>query len=233
MAGTTTSTVQQTRQQLDELDALLQKMLASPSPPPSETPTRPTARTPPPVSKPQSGGAGTASHKPAADPRLTGASFVTTSVAMPGGASAGEPPAEKNTNSAPPTEPWTIDLNPRAGSSVLGSRSVLSSKSEPATAASTTLPELPPTPIGLKITVEPPAESATVPANSAGDRSGMTTPSVTEQFLRSTSRLRLNARQFVRWWATQSRLDLLGYGGLAMTAASFVWGVVEWFRWTR
>src|SRR5262249_56469239 len=140
-----------------------------------------------PVDNPPRGGGGRASQNPAAARGLPGASFVPTPVGMPGGALAGSPPAGKNTTSAPPTEPWTIDLNPRAGSSVLGSRSVLSSKSEPANSASTTLPELPPAPIGLKITVEPPAESATVPVFTAGDRNGMPTPSLPEQFLHSTS----------------------------------------------
>jgi hypothetical protein len=103
----------------------------------------------------------------------------------------------------------------------------LSSKSEPPPAASTELPDLPPVPIGLRITVEPPAQAAAVPTFPS------TTPSVTDQLLRSTSNLRLSARRMAHWWATQTRLDLLGYSGLAMTAASFVWGVIEWCRWPR
>lgn len=193
MAGPTGSAAAQTRQQLDELDALLQKMLALPVHPAEDAPAPPKVPRPAAVRLPAAA---------APDPRLTGASFVTTS------ASASAPAAVDKSS-------WSIDLNPRQGSSVLGPRGAAANPG-----ATPPLPELPAEPIALKITVEPPppTEMAVTPSVAVGP------------MLRSAA---VSRRWLGRWWASPARQDLLGYCGLAMFAISLVWGAIEWCRWTR
>lgn len=105
-----------TRQQLDELDALLQKMLDPPARP-AEPTHRPTYVTE---------GGGTAPPKAPQFPPAAVAYGV-----PPAPAFAAETPAQvvPVQSAAPPN--WNIDLNPRGGSSVLGGRSPLAEKLAP------------------------------------------------------------------------------------------------------
>lgn len=89
-----------TRQQLDELDSLLQKMLDGPSKPldPPAAPVFPSGRV-------------------AEVPRVA-----------PTPAPVAEVPKPLKSEPAVPTPAWNIDLNPKSGSSVLGERSPLAER---------------------------------------------------------------------------------------------------------
>jgi hypothetical protein len=118
----TTTPRDATRQQLDELDALLQKMLALPvaaAEPPA----------PPPPAPPKFPPAAVAYGLPPA------ADFAANSAAPAGPAN----PA--------PKKGWAIDLNPRESSSVLGERSPLAGAEGPAAKPALSLTSLP-SPIG-------------------------------------------------------------------------------------
>jgi hypothetical protein len=105
-----------TRQQLDELDALLQKMLDQPGKP-TESVTRPIYTT-------EGGG-----NAPPIAPQ-----FPPAAVAYgvpPAVAFAAETPVQTVPAQKPIPSNWNIDLNPRGGSSVLGERSPLAEKLAP------------------------------------------------------------------------------------------------------
>src|SRR5437762_981711 len=120
-----------TRQQLDELDALLQRMLALPlnpaeepaPPPPAGQPVNyrtpvpePTAYRPPPAPAPGTNGW----RSPAL---MFTADSMTMTPPPPAPPSPAPPPMSRP---APPPDAdnaWTIDLNPKKGSSILGARS--------------------------------------------------------------------------------------------------------------
>jgi hypothetical protein len=101
-----------TRQQLDELDALMQKML--------DQPGKPAGPTAPPQ------GGGIAPPKAPLFPAADVAYGVPPAVAF-----AAETPAHAIPAQKPIPSNWNIDLNPRGGSSVLGERSPLAEKLAP------------------------------------------------------------------------------------------------------
>jgi hypothetical protein len=105
-----------TRQQLDELDALLQKMLDQPG-----KPAEPVAR---PIYATEGGG----------NPPPKAPHFPPASVAYgvpPAVAFAAETPRQAVPVQKAVPSNWNIDLNPRGGSSVLGERSPLAEKLAP------------------------------------------------------------------------------------------------------
>lgn len=105
-----------TRQQLDELDALLQKMLDQPGRP-ADPASRPIYTTE---------GGGNAPPKAPQFPPATVAYGVPPAVAF-----AAETPVQTVPAQKPIPSNWNIDLNPRGGSSVLGERSPLAEKLAP------------------------------------------------------------------------------------------------------
>ncbi len=105
-----------TRKQLDELDALLQKMLDQPGKP-AEPSARPAYATE---------GGGNAPPKSPHFPPATVAYGV-----PPAAAFAAETPLQSIPMQKPTPSNWNIDLNPRGGSSVLGERSPLAEKLAP------------------------------------------------------------------------------------------------------
>lgn len=175
-----------TRQQLDELDALLQKMLDQPGKP-ADPAARPSYNT-------QGGGNST----PAA-------------TEYPPAVAYGLPPtaafsAETPTNAAAAVKPmpanWSIDLNPRDGSSVLGERSPLAEKLAPF------LDGYAPTSATLQ--VSPVAGEAVQTVRHQPPARHLNYGGVT---------------------ALPSVRDFLGYAGLAMLAASLTWLMLIWTGW--
>jgi hypothetical protein len=195
-----------TRQQLDELDALLQKMLGPPSA--VEPPVvRPEPR--PPVSSPPS--------PPVAFGLPPGAAFD---------ASSATPVAPPSPPAAVPSN-WSIDLNPRDGSSVLRGQKP----------QAVTRPEPPAPPSMLSVTPIPPPTVTPQPFTSAG--------TVTVECEHVPLLLRplacfsdgcdamLHAFGPIgRAFTTPSGRTFVGYVGLAMLAASGLSCAMAWAGWT-
>jgi hypothetical protein len=244
-----------TRQQLDELDALLQRMLALPLNPAEEPPPPPAGqpvnyRTP--VPEP-------AAYRPAPAPapgtngwRSPALMFTADSMNMAPPPPA-PPPPPPMPRPAPPPEwenAWAIDLNPKKGSSILGARSPAAT---PPTAEPAPVAEPPAAPANLRLTDVPvpeepmPAPRALIPA-----------PVAAAVLPPAPARLRAAAQQqsstplllgplvalnnvfdgimgltgpLGRFWCGRVGRNLLGTGGLLLLAASVAWGVLDWNDW--
>lgn len=187
-----------TRQQLDELDALLQKMLDQPGKPADQVP-RPAYATE---------GGGTAPPKAPQFPPATVAYGVPPAVAFAAETPMQAMPAQK---SIPAN--WNIDLNPRAGSSVLGERSPLAEKLAHYMDG---MPGQAP-PGFLQVTPIP------VPASE--------NPRVIETQVRRFDRPSSSRSSYGGLTAIPIVRDFLGYSGLAMLAASATWAALVWTGW--
>jgi hypothetical protein len=227
------------RQQLDELDALLQRMLTLPT-----NQTDDDAAEPMPARRPI-----------AADPTPTPAPSITRQPRMMllDGSAPVVPP-----QSPPATwDPhWNINLNPQQGSSILGSRSPAAS--DPRLASQRLQPEASP-PVWRAETVafapshsEPtPQPPLSAPAQAVGPPiHRFTAPSMspTHQPIEEPTSMPLlplvslnRAFDAVmhcfgplgQWFCTSTGRNVLGYAGLALLFASAAWGAAGWFGWPR
>jgi hypothetical protein len=253
-----TSSAQSMRQQLDDLDTLLQRMLSLPINQLEDTPS-------PPV-PPRPDGA-----VRAAPARVDAPMTATT--APPPLAPAPSPPrmrllADSGPVPPPPdTEPigyeraFTINLNPQNGSSVLGPRSParwldadpmpLPTPPRPAprpvTPPSKPGPETMPQPVAKAIvSIEPlpsaapsPATTPQVPVSESLRPSPVhrpRTPLVLLPFALVENIFDAIAGVFGspgEWLASSAGKNLLGYVGLLMLGGCAAWGVLDWFGWTR
>jgi hypothetical protein len=213
-----------TRKQLDELDALLQKMLGQPASSPGDGPI------------PRNGAADSTigqAATPNSPPRPP--QFPPAAVAY------GVPPAVAFAASSPTgataaTEKrpgWSIDLNPKDGSSVLANR----------TANAAVTPQQQPTndrpsPIGLlSVTTipAPVADSVATPMPSAIVTAAYDVPTVLRPVAwvndRCDAALRLLG-PIGRVFTSPGGRTLMGYVGLAMLAASVASGALAWIGWS-
>jgi len=200
----TTTPRDATRQQLDELDSLLQKMLALPVAQIEEA--LPASKLEQPVPPP-----------PPAPPKFP-----------PAAVAYGLPPAADfaANSGAPPAAPapkkgWAIDLNPREGSSVLGEHSPLAGADRSSTKAALSLTTLP-TPVSEPLPRPSPRSAARVPM--------WVRPlaAISGRF----ERLMLDFGFLGRIVVSPAGRGLMGYAGLAMLAASAAWGVLAWVGWS-
>lgn len=213
-----------TRQQLDELDDLLQKMLALPINQLDEAlakpPAAPAARSAAPKAPPA----------PPAPPKAP-PQFPASSVAYgvpPAPAFAADSPAvapAATTPSAEAARGWSIDLNPKEGSSVLGDRSPLASD-RPVPAA----PVIDPKPmISVPLRVNTVADVRS-PAHREPEVPFLLMPcaAVTHAFDGVMSMFgplgRLTASTPIR--------QLMGLAGLSMLGGGLTWGYLIWAGWT-
>ncbi len=224
------------RQQLDELDALLQRMLTLP------------------INQADDGtGNAMAPRQPMADPSPTPLPAVGRQprmVLLDGSA----PVAPPQTPPATWDPHWNINLNPQQGSSILGSRSPAAS--DPRIASQRVQPEAGP-PIWRAETVAfaPPApEPAPQPplsaqATTAGPPIQRYTPSPVPQATAPIEEpmpmpflpLVVLNRAFDavmhcfgpagQWFCTSAGRSLLGYTGLVLLFGSAAWGAAGWFGW--
>jgi hypothetical protein len=218
------------RQQLDELDALLQRMLTLPVSPPDDATADAHASIRPSTSDPSP------TPLPGRGPRL---------VLLDGSAPV-QPP------STPPSawDPhWNINLNPQEGSSILGRHSPAASVHrgqsnvpppvfraetvafapakpvtalQPAAAALTPVTQTRPEGAQSELPARPPlAEPTPVPL--------MPVVALNRMF----DAIMLSFGRPGEWFCTSAGRNLLGYAGLALLACSVVWGAAGWFRLPR
>lgn len=197
-----------TRQQLDELDSLLQKMLALPVAQieealPANKPAPPPPPSPPPA-PPKFPPADVAYGLPPA------ADFAANSAAA----------APPNILPQPAKKLWDIDLNPREGSSVLGEHSPLAAADRPAPAPKLSLTALP-NPIS-----EPPPRPSSRPAKVPLAMRPLA--AISGRF----DRLMLDFGFLGRMVVSPAGRGLMGYAGLAMLTASAAWCVLAWIGWS-
>jgi len=199
---------------LDELDALLQKMLGTPASLPDSV--KPAERPKPIAPAPQQ-------MPPPKPPQ-----FPVPEVAF------GVPPAAAFAASSQPTTTkpaaeerpaWAIDLNPREGSSVLGNSRGTVSPSAVATNSSM---------LSVTTIADPVAEQQ----SQAPDMQSAVVNTEIPLLLRPLAWLSdscdamLRSVPFGRLLTSQSGRTLMGYVGLAMLAASVVSGALAWVGWS-
>ena len=192
-----------TRQQLDELDDLLQKMLTLPISQIDEAMAKPAPR---PIPKP-------APPPPAYTPPIMQA---------PPPPKYSAPVAKPVEPTPPPSKPaggWSIDLNPKQGSSVLGDRSPLA---EPARKPEPVEP--PPTDIGPPLKVSMIAASVEPKARRSPALPIRTLVAINRGFDTFATAMGPTGSLF----AGPLR-NVLGVGGLAMLAGSLAW-TAGWLR---
>ncbi len=241
------------RQQLDELDALLQRMLTLPinqldePAPAGRGPDRPKEDLPAPVAHTPSPPQGHGGWRPPSMILLTDP----------------EPAAEPQATTQAWDPSWSINLNPLHGSSVLGPRSPAAAASrpireaaappqptwraEPVTPAAAPVPRPQPQPLPA-----PQVDHHMAPAVAAGPAPAPQPTFSARSLLRPAPEppppallLPLVAvnRLFDGlvtpfgalgiWLRGPAGRDLLGYAGLLLLAGSAAWGVLDWIGWTR
>jgi hypothetical protein len=250
-----------TRQQLDELDALLQRMLALPLNPADEpeppAPQPAHYRTPAPEPAYRTAPAPALGTNGWRSPALM---FTADSMSMappPPPPPAPPPPPPPVPRPAPPPEAenaWAIDLNPKKGSSILGARSPAASAPSPAPVeAPAPVAEPPAAPANLRLTdvpapeeaqpaprtpIPPPVMAAVLPPAPARLRAPAPPPSSTPFLLGPLVALN-NLFDGVlgltgplgRFWCGRVGRNLLGTAGLMLLAASVAWGVLDFNDW--
>lgn len=213
-----------TRQQLDELDALLEKMLTRPAGP--SDPSAASTHVPPSAASPLAQKLAGMMAGPPTPPQFPtpevayglppAAAFAASSATMASAA----PPA------APAAKPrWAIELNPREGSSVIANRTA------PPQAVA---PPSPAVPLAVR-PIAPPQNS--LPSHGfVGEGPGVRVIPLT---LRPLQWLNAGYDGFMTsviplgWLFTgQAARVLMGYAGAAMLAASVIWAVMLWAGWT-
>jgi hypothetical protein len=206
-----------TRQQLDELDALLQKMLGTPaSMPEAAKPVEPRPKT---VAAPVQTVAQTPPPRPPQFPIPEVAYGV-----PPAAAFAASSQATTNDTPTDKRPAWAIDLNPKEGSSVLGNQR---GPVQPVTPAAVSM---------LSVTTIPsPTPEIVMPATRA---QSVAIASEVPLMLRPLAWLSdrcdatLNALPLGRIFTSPSGRTLMGYVGLAMLAASVASGALAWVGWS-
>jgi hypothetical protein len=214
------------RQQLDELDALLQRMLTLPVNQSDDAPSEPH----------------TNGRAPAADPAPTPVLGRGPRMVLLDGSAPVPPPTTPPPAAWDPH--WNINLNPQQGSSILGPRS-------PAAAGQRSQSETPP-PVWRAETVSFPQDRSEPvpqpPLSAPAVRHEPFAPPPSER-LRSEptpapllplvginrlfDALLLCLGPPGQWFCTSAGRNLLGYAGLALLAGSVVWGAAGWFGWPR
>lgn len=215
-----TQTQTATRQQLDELDALLQKMLGQPATLPDVTkppeprakaPVQPVAQTPPPPRPPQ---------------------FPVPEVAY------GVPPAaafaasSQQTTEQPASEKrpgWAIDLNPKEGSSVLGNNHGNVQQVMPAARPMAS-------PLLSVTTIPSPSTDTMIPITRGQSQAvavEVPLPLRPIAWVSDRCDAMLNAcGPLGRMFTSPTGRSLMGYVGLAMLAASAASGALAWVGWS-
>jgi hypothetical protein len=220
------------RQQLDELDALLQRMLTLPTNPTDDGDAEPSAPRRPDLSDPSPTPPPVNGRRPQMM-LLDGSAPVTPPQT---------PPATWDPH-------WNINLNPQQGSSILGSRSPAAG--DPRMASQRLQPEIAPpvwraetvafAPTDLEPTPQPPLSAPSM------------APIPTERFVRSSSppiaeRTPIHQAPLValnrvfdavmlclgpagQWFCTSAGRNLIGYTGLILLFGSAAWGAAGWFGW--
>lgn len=208
-----------TRKQLDELDALLQKMLGQPAPP--TEPQRAAVETPPP-NEPTS-------------PQSRSPQFPPASVAF------GVPPAVAFAASSPTTtaptpdtdrrNTWSIDLNPRDGSSVLGGARQVDPQS-----SSSGFERPSPTGLLTVTTIPAPLPTQTRPSsasNMAQRCRDVPLLLVPVAWFSNCCDATLNSFGPIgRMFTSPAGRTLMGYTGLAMLTASAASAALAWVGWS-
>lgn len=205
-----------TRQQLDELDALLQKMLGTPASLPDSVkaaeprpkPVVPASNQTPPPKPPQFPVPEVAFGVPPA------AAFAASSQATTTKPVAEERPA------------WAIDLNPKEGSSVLGNSRGAVPTPPPVAAASAML--------SVTTIANPTAgESFQVPVTQSAVLNDEVPLALRPlAWLSDCCDALLSSVPFGRLLTSPSGRTLMGYVGLAMLAASLASGALAWVGWS-
>jgi hypothetical protein len=224
------------RQQLDELDALLQRMLTLPmnqsdEVAPEPLPARSSISDPSPTPAPVNG----------RRPQM---------VLLDGSAPVTPPQSPPST-----WDPhWNINLNPQQGSSILGPRSPAASDQR--TASQRLQPEVAPpvwraetvafAPTNLEPTPQPPlsapAAASTVPIQRYTRTSIQSAePQIEEpapillapvaMLNRAFDAVMLSLGPPGQWFCTSTGRNFLGYAGLALLFGSAAWGAAGWFGW--
>ncbi|HEY1376472.1 MAG TPA: hypothetical protein VGF55_06740 [Gemmataceae bacterium] len=215
------------RQQLDELDALLQRMLSLPvNQPDDDSAARP------PVAP-----------RPAADPSATPPPGRGPRLVLLDGSAPVPPP-----QSAPAgwDATWNINLNPQQGSSILGPRSPAAPRQQPESAPPVWRAETVAfAPARPEPTPQPPLSAPTPHANPAVrvDPAPVNRPQAAEPAplplwpLVAVNRVFDAVMPWLgppgQWLCTRAGRNLLGYAGLGMILGGAAWAAGGWFGWPR
>jgi hypothetical protein len=229
------------RQQLDELDALLQRMLALPSNPPAPGPVAVEPRAAPPVS-------GASEPRPRAQiTTILQDGWKQPAMMLLPDSGPVQPPATPEPERWDPS--WGINLNPQNGSSILGARSPAAVVDRPAPSAAPPTPAWRSEPVGYALSASPPdpshSEGPSEPLSAAiipepvfrprfaprpGPPSLLTVPFVAldQLFDAAVSLVPLGSL-----FTTRIGKNVVGFAGILMFLGAVTWGVLDFLGWTR